>query len=88
MRNFGDLDISNILEQYATHVDRLRPVVVVEVVGAVALLLPTAVALDRTGSLHNQILTSPQAAQMAWSLSWPRGFPQMHLSPLRGSSMR
>ena len=47
------MDVSNILEKDAAHVDGLRPVVVVEVVGAVPLLLPTAVTLVRTGSLNN-----------------------------------
>ncbi len=78
----------DVPEEDAAHVDVLWLLVVVEVVGAVALGLPVLVALQRARRLRILQSTSPQAAQMAWSASWPSAFPQMHLMPSRGSSIR
>lgn len=50
--NFGCLDAFDVPEKYAAHVDILWFLVIVEMVGAVALLLPFVVALIRAGCLY------------------------------------
>lgn len=86
--DFGLLDIFDIPEEDAAHVDVLRLVVVVEVVGTVSFGLPLAVALLRARCLIYVGNTRPHAAQMAWSGSWPKGLPHVHLSYARGTSIK
>lgn len=50
--DLGCLDAFDVAEKYAAHVDILWFLVIVEMVGAVALLLPFVVALIRAGCLY------------------------------------
>lgn len=52
LADLGCLDVFDVAEEDAAHVDILWFLVIVEMVGAVALLLPLVVALVRTRSLN------------------------------------
>jgi hypothetical protein len=85
---FRFLDIFDVAEENAAHINILGFLVIVLAVCTVALLLPFLVAVVRARSLHILKFTNPQAAQMAWLGSWFKGLPQMHLSPAKESCIR
>ena len=86
--DFCCLYTANIPKEDAAHIDILGPIIIVKVVGTVALLLPSVMTFCWTWCLYIAKNTNPHAAQMECSASCPSGFPQMHLSPDKGSSIR
>ena len=85
LMNFSFVDVVDVAEEDTSHWYLLRFLVVILVISAISHLLPLRVTLLRARCLTIVIVTSPQAAQMAWSWPFPNGFPQIHLSPLTGS---